>query len=88
MLQQIVQQIAGTNPSLMDAIRNNQNEFLQLLNAAPTNAAPTNAAPLDNEQAAVGGEQASGGAGAYGSNVVSISVSEDDRNAIQRVCVF
>lgn len=83
MLQQIVQQIAGTNPSLMDAIRNNQNEFLQLLNAAPTNAAP-----LDNEQAAVGGEQASGGAGAYGSNVVSISVSEDDRNAIQRVCVF
>lgn len=37
MLNQVVQQIAATNPELMNIIQNNQAEFLQLLNTEEGN---------------------------------------------------
>lgn len=78
LLHQIVQQIAENNPFLMDAIRNNQNEFLQLLNAPPSN--PVS---FEREQTAVSSGQTIGGSS--DTNVVSINVSENDRSAIQRL---
>lgn len=64
----------------MDAIRNNQNEFLQLLNAPPSN--PVS---FEREQTAVSSGQTIGGSS--DTNVVSINVSENDRSAIQRVII-
>lgn len=63
----------------MDAIRNNQTEFLQLLNAAPSDLGS-----IEREQASANRPT---DLGSSGSNIVSISVSENDRGAIQRVIV-
>ncbi|KAI1727227.1 UBA/TS-N domain-containing protein [Ditylenchus destructor] len=79
-LPQIVQQIAESNPQLMNAIRDNQEEFLQLLNTDAAGAGEADAG------AATGGAAAAGGPGApQQPGVVTIAVTENDRNAIQRL---
>jgi len=83
LLPQIVASIASTNPELMDAIRNNQADFLQLLNAPPLVGEGGAANPA--VAAAGGGAAVAGAAGGAPPGVVTISVSEEDRNAIQRL---
>lgn len=77
LLPQIIQQIASTNPELMNAIRDNQEEFVRLLNApvAEGGAAAAGAGQAVNPQA-----------GDPGAGPVQIMITEDERNAINRVC--
>uniref|UniRef100_A0A915CLH9 UV excision repair protein RAD23 n=1 Tax=Ditylenchus dipsaci TaxID=166011 RepID=A0A915CLH9_9BILA len=76
LLQQIVQQIADSNPELMSAIRNNQEER----QFARGGAAPPAVAATPAANPAPGGGQAAPPGG-----VVTINVSETDRAAIQRL---
>ncbi|KAL7078061.1 hypothetical protein ACQ4LE_002581 [Meloidogyne hapla] len=76
-LPQIMQQIAETRPELMEMIRNNRDQFLALLNAEGVVEGAAN--PVAG---AVGGAAAAGG----GPQAVSIPVTANDREAIERLC--
>ncbi|KAI1727199.1 XPC-binding domain-containing protein [Ditylenchus destructor] len=79
-LPQTVQQIAESNPQLMNAIRDNQEEFLQLLNTDAAGASEADAG------AATGGAAAAGGTGApQQPGVVTIAVTEN--NVVVLCCV-
>ncbi|VDD94618.1 unnamed protein product [Enterobius vermicularis] len=71
-LPQIIQQIANSNPGLMEAIQNNQEEFLNLINAT------------DSEPFGIGGVA---GAGHRGDRQrgVPIEVTQSEREAIERL---
>ena len=79
-LPQIVQQIAETNPQLMDMIRNNQEQFLGLLNTEPVGQAGGDVQPGQippgggNVPAAPGGPQR-----------IAIPITPEDRAAINRL---
>ncbi|KAL3086935.1 hypothetical protein niasHT_021799 [Heterodera trifolii] len=77
MLPQIIQQIAAANPQLMEAIRNNQGAFLQMLNEGQ---------PLGGgAEAGAGGEAAAGVQQEAAQRRVSIPVNAQDRLAITRL---
>jgi UV excision repair protein RAD23 len=84
LLPQIIQQISSSNPELMEAIRDNQAEFVRMLNEEPQGGgAATGAAAAAAPAAVEGGAAPAAGAG--GPLVVSIPVTENDRAAINRV---
>lgn len=72
---EILAQVAQTNPELMTAIRNNQAAFAQMLN--------------EDVPAAAGGGAAGaqGAAGAPGQQVVTVDVTPEDMEVINRVWV-
>jgi UV excision repair protein RAD23 len=70
MLPQVLEQIAASNPELMQTIRNNQEAFVQMLNQGVT-----------GEQQSV--EEA--GQPPHQAGHLTIAVTEADRNAIQRL---
>lgn len=72
MLPQIIQQIATANPALMEAIRDNQEEFVAMMNAQPG-------------EGNVGGAPVNPNAGNVGGGPVRIEITEADRNAIDRL---
>jgi len=76
----VVGQIAEQNPELMDIIRNNQDAFVQLLNAPP-------AAGAGAEAAGAGGPLPGEGniAQQAASGVMTISITPQDREAINRL---
>nr|CAD2207017.1 unnamed protein product [Meloidogyne enterolobii] len=79
-LPQIMQEIAETRPELMQMIRDNQDQFLALLNAEGGGAGGA-ANPI---AAALGGAAGAGGGG--GPQAVTIPVTANDREAIDRLC--
>jgi len=77
MLPQIIQQIAAANPELMEAIRNNQEEFVAIMNSAPG---------AEEGGGAVGqGAPVNPNAGNIGGGPIQIQITEADRNAIDRL---
>lgn len=76
MLPQVLAEFANTNPELFDLIRNNQQQFLQMLNEGA----------LAEGEPEEGGQQPEAGGGAQpGAGAMTIVISEGDRDAIQRV---
>nr|CAD2162201.1 unnamed protein product [Meloidogyne enterolobii] len=75
-----MQEIAETRPELMQMIRDNQDQFLALLNAEGGGAGGA-ANPI---AAALGGAAGAGGGG--GPQAVTIPVTANDREAIDRLC--
>ncbi|KAH7718082.1 UV excision repair protein Rad23 containing protein [Aphelenchoides avenae] len=87
MLPQIMQQIAQTNPDLMEAIRDNQDAFIQMLNDEAPGAIGGGGGGGGGGAAALGEAPApaAGGAAPGGGRVVTINVTENDREAINRL---
>jgi len=78
LLQSVLEQLGQSNPQLLQLINNNQEEFIQLLNAPPTTGtAPAGGAP----------PQAAGGSPG-GSNVSYINVTQEEKEAIERLQVL
>ncbi|CAD5211911.1 unnamed protein product [Bursaphelenchus okinawaensis] len=70
MLSEVLGQVSQSNPELFDAIRQNQDEFLRMLNEDP----------IEGQEE---GEDAAGAAAQAGH--MTIAITESDRNAIQRL---
>lgn len=86
MLPQIIQTIASTNPELMQAIRDHQEDFVRLLNAPV--AAPAGGAGAGAGAGAEGGQAVNPQAADPNAGPVQIMITEEERNAINRVGIF
>lgn len=75
----VIQQIAATNPELMNAIQEHQEEFVALLNSGdPAPGAGQPGGPF-------GGGGGGGGGGGVPPGAVQIQVTTQEREAIERV---
>ncbi len=99
MLEPVLQQVAEGNPQLAQMIGQNQEQFLQLLSevsllpSSPSSPLPSHLPPIQtniptNPTQDIGGEGITGmgDTGPMPPNAVPVSVTEEERDAIERLC--
>ncbi|KAI6196744.1 hypothetical protein M3Y94_01145100 [Aphelenchoides besseyi] len=82
LLPQVLSEISNSNPDLMQTIRENQEAFVQMLNEGASEEAVAAAAAAVPDVELADGEEPAGG---HDSGHVTIAITENDRNAIQRL---
>ncbi|KAI6178937.1 hypothetical protein M3Y98_00555900 [Aphelenchoides besseyi] len=80
LLPQVLSEISNSNPDLMQTIRENQEAFVQMLNEGANEEVGANIAAAVPEAEQGGGVEEGG----HNSGHVTIAITENDRNAIQR----
>uniref|UniRef100_A0A914XTE2 UV excision repair protein RAD23 n=1 Tax=Panagrolaimus superbus TaxID=310955 RepID=A0A914XTE2_9BILA len=81
-LSEVIQKIAALNPPLMSVIKKNEREFLELLNSdSPIVAAPSDS--VNPQQ-----QHGNGSGNVVGRREHIVEVTEEERDAINRVSIF